>query len=109
MAIITIADLAPGMVVAAAVTDRSGRMLLAAGAEITAKNLRTLRTWGVLEVDVEGQDAVVHHVEESVSAEELQAATQLLQPVWRNVDLTIPVMNELFRLCVLRKAQHDRC
>lgn len=108
MAVITIDSLAPGMILAVAVTDRSGRRLLAAGAEITQKHVRMLRTWGVLEVDVEGRnDDGREVVAGEISAEELKRAAEQLETLWRNVDLDMPMMKELFRLCVIRKARHD--
>ncbi|HSE93272.1 MAG TPA: ABC transporter permease, partial [Methylomirabilota bacterium] len=39
---------------AAEVRDRTGRLLLTAGEQITDRALRVLRMWGVEEIDVEG-------------------------------------------------------
>ena len=45
-------DLAPGMVLDQDVKDRSGRLLVRSGSELTERSLRVLRTWGVVEVRV---------------------------------------------------------
>lgn len=48
----------PGMVLGSDVKDLSGRMLLQSGTEIQEKHLRVFRTWGVLGVDVAGEEGV---------------------------------------------------
>ena len=48
--------LQPGMVLSSDVKDLSGRMLLKSGTEIEGRHLRVLRTWGVLGVEVVGDD-----------------------------------------------------
>lgn len=96
------------MVLADDVKDRSGRCLLAAGAEVTPKNLRLLRTWGVSEVNVEGEgEGGEVSTDGDLSVEVLEKVAAQLRPLWRNVDLDSPMMKELFRLCVIRKAEHD--
>lgn len=45
-------ELEPGLVVAAPVHDRSGRLLVPAGMTLQGKHLRILRAWGVPEVEV---------------------------------------------------------
>src|SRR6185369_10254927 len=52
---VAIENIETGMVLASDVLDRSGRMLLGAGAELTHKHLVIFRTWGVLEADIAGQ------------------------------------------------------
>ncbi|NTW99914.1 MAG: hypothetical protein HGB35_08325, partial [Geobacteraceae bacterium] len=55
MGIIAIENIETGMVLASDVRDRSGRMLLGSGVELTQKHLVVFRTWGVLEADIAGQ------------------------------------------------------
>jgi len=50
-----IADLKPGMVLAQSVRNHQGVLLLDAGAKITKKNIRILKSWGVIEASVEGE------------------------------------------------------
>lgn len=53
MAIIRTSEVTPGMVLAVDARDMSGRLLLAAGGEVTPKHLKIFKTWGVTEVDVQ--------------------------------------------------------
>jgi hypothetical protein len=45
-----------GMILAAAVLDRRGRLLIPEGCEISERHVRALRTWGIDHVEVEGPD-----------------------------------------------------
>jgi hypothetical protein len=45
---------APGAVLSAPVADFHGNLLLDAGAELTPRNLRVLKSWGVTMVEVDG-------------------------------------------------------
>ena len=63
-------DIKPGMKLERDVQERSGRVLLRAGTEITERHLNIFRTWGVAEADIE-----------SMSREEAAAqATRDLDP-----------------------------
>lgn len=52
---ISTSKLQPGMVLGADVKDLSGRLLLSAGTEMQQRQLKVLRTWGVLAVEVVGE------------------------------------------------------
>ncbi|HEC20225.1 MAG TPA: HDOD domain-containing protein, partial [Gammaproteobacteria bacterium] len=54
MAILNLQDLKPGMVLAADAKHHSGRVLLAAGTELTEKHLKVFHTWGLTEADIDG-------------------------------------------------------
>lgn len=54
MDVIATENLSPGMVLEKDVHDRSGRLLLGAGAELTGRQIHILRTWGVVEVAISG-------------------------------------------------------
>ncbi len=56
MSTILLDDVETGAILAADVADRNGRVLLKAGVCLNEKHIRTLRTWGVLEVNIEGDD-----------------------------------------------------
>ena len=49
---LNIVDLKPGMVLAQSVRNHQGVLLLDAGAKITKKNIRILKSWGVSVVSV---------------------------------------------------------
>ncbi len=47
-------DLKSGMILAKSVRNLQGLLLLNAGARLTAKNIRILKSWGVSELFIEG-------------------------------------------------------
>lgn len=105
---VAVDNLEPGMVLAGDVHDRSGRMLLGAGAELTQKHLVIFRTWGVLEVDIAGLggEEATEQIPADIDPQELAAAEQALAPLFRNANLGHPVMIELMRLAAIRKVQY---
>jgi len=107
--LLTLDNLSEKMVLKSAVHDRSGRLLLGGGIELTARHLRMLRMWGVLEADIESIDDQVGGPTPSdeIDPVRLAAAENELRGLFRNTDLSSPVMGELFRLCLLRKVCNE--
>jgi len=105
---VAIENIESGMVLASDVHDRSGRMLLGSGAELTQKHLVIFRTWGVLEVDIagHGSDEGTDQMPADVDPLELIAAGQALAPLFRHTNTIHPAIIELVRLAALRKVQH---
>ncbi|MDD2709145.1 MAG: hypothetical protein PHV34_14255 [Verrucomicrobiae bacterium] len=104
---INLDDVQPGMVLAGDVKNINGQLLMPSGIKLAERHITMLKAWGTTEVDVAG-----------VSREEVAAKTvEQLDPamvakievemgeIFKHTDRTHPLMNELFRLCVLRKAQ----
>jgi len=108
MAKVAVDNLEVGMVLAADVHDRAGRMLLGAGVELTPKHLVIFRTWGVEEAAIVGDDndGDGPALPAEVTPELLAAAEVALAPLFRATNLEHPAMAELFRLASLRKALH---
>ena len=105
---VAVENIETGMVLAGDVHDRSGRMLLGAGAELTQKHLVIFRTWGVLEADIVGQgdDEGVEPIPADVDPLALAAAEQALAPLFCHTNTAHPAIIELIRLAALRKVQH---
>ena len=105
---VSIENIEIGMVLASDVHDRSGRMLLGAGSELTQKHLVIFRTWGVPEADIAGQgsDVTAEQIPEDVDPLELAAVEQALAPLFRHTNRFHPAIIELMRLAALRKVQH---
>lgn len=99
-----------GMVLANDVHDRSGRMLLGSGAELTQKHLLIFRTWGVLEVDIEGAGDTDANSDDvlppDISQLELAEAERALEPLFRHNNREHAVIAELLKLAALRKVRH---
>ncbi|HIJ86192.1 MAG TPA: hypothetical protein HPP97_00750 [Desulfuromonadales bacterium] len=109
MSKIALENLVPGMILAAEVRDRNGRLLLGEGAGLEAKHLFIFRTWGVVEADiagVEGADTTVFP--DSVTGEKIDQAKNRLLPLYCHTDLEHPVISELLRLAVIREVQHGQ-
>jgi hypothetical protein len=100
-------NLQPGMVLGADVKDRNGRVLLAAGQEITEKSLRVFRMWGVTEADVRGvvQEEVAAMTLTEFPPEVLQASETKLAGLFLHCNREHPVIKELLRLTIIRAAR----
>lgn len=105
---VAIENIESGMVLASDVHDRSGRMLLGSGAELTQKHLVIFRIWGVLEADIagHGSDVAADQIPADVDPLELIAAGQELAPLFRHTNMNHPAIIELTLLAALRKVQH---
>ncbi|SHJ19193.1 HDIG domain-containing protein [Malonomonas rubra DSM 5091] len=88
MAIVSIDNLAAGMVLASDLKGSGGRMLLPAGVELQDNHLKTLKAWGVAEVDVVLEGTEFEDVAaDSEASEELRAqALDYLHPFFASTD-----------------------
>lgn len=107
MAVVHIEKLAPGMVLSQDVCDRSGRMLLPAGAELTEKHFSIFRMWGVLEAQIVG-DSVAKDAQ-ATSDQELDpallaGARDHVERLFVHNDPDHPAIKELMRICIDRRA-----
>jgi len=101
-------NLIPGMVLASDVRDRSGRLLLKGGTELSDRHLYIMRTWGILEAEVAGVEEDPESPEfANVIAPELWAAIEEEStPLFRHADLAHPAMKELLRMRIMKKARY---
>ncbi|MCP4675035.1 MAG: hypothetical protein GY854_05920 [Deltaproteobacteria bacterium] len=95
MALIQTDNMEPGMVLAADVHNRLGRLMLQAGTHIEIKHIRVLKAWGVTEVKIEGSD---QGEGEDLDSEELERVTEKARDLFFHTDLEHPAVAELFRL-----------
>jgi hypothetical protein len=96
------------MVLKSNVCDRSGRLLLPEGVELTEKHLQVFRAWGVVEAEIVGDsdsDGGVPGAEE-IDPAALAAAELLVKPLFLHNDPEHPAIKELLRICIARKALH---
>jgi hypothetical protein len=108
--IIALDNLTTGMVLADDVHDRSGRLLLGCGSELSQKHLVIFRTWGVSEVNIAGSGESDGHTSLplDVTPEELARAEKSLEPIFRIAGTDHPVMKEILQLAALRKVTHGQ-
>lgn len=97
-----------GMVLAGDVHDRTGRLLLGAGVELTPKHLVIFRTWGVEAADIEGVDErdSLSPLPPEMTQELLLDAEASLAPLFEASNPEHPAVRELLRLAALRKVRH---
>ena len=74
MRLVTVEQTEPGMVLAAAATDRRGRLLIPAEVTLTERHINALRMWGVPHVEVMGGAPERRAL--SVSPEEAQRVSE---------------------------------
>jgi len=109
MTLIRISNIKPGQIVAADVKDRSGRTLLAANSELTADNIKIIKSWGVVEIDVIGDvnEIDINADLPKINPEQLQAIELELSKRFRFLNKSHPFINELFEICLRRKLSNQ--
>jgi hypothetical protein len=105
---ISLEALRPGMNLASDVIERTGRVLLRAGTEITEKHLDILRKWGVIEVDAVGTTAEAPALDlEPMDPAILRESEDKARALFRHTDSEHPAVRELLRLCTFRIARQS--
>ncbi len=102
MALIPTDKLESGMVLAADVNNRLGRLMLQAGTQIETKHIRILKAWGVTEVETEGEGK---GDSEELDSAVLEQASDEVRDLFSHTDLEHPAVAELYRLKVKRVAE----
>jgi hypothetical protein len=92
------------MVLKAEVVDLRGRLLIAAGKELTERSISALPMWGVEAVDVEGDDAPPE-AEDLIDAATLERARQEIDARFANAFEDHPLLNMLREECALALAR----
>lgn len=85
MAQIAVDQVQAGMVLAAEVQDRRGRLLIPSGRELDSKHVQALKMWGITRVEIQGDDPAAEGAQ-LVSPEMLEAARAILDDRLRNLD-----------------------
>lgn len=105
---VTLENIEPGMVLAANLVDKSGRLLLGKGVEIQDKHILIFRTWGIIEANILGDyGTTAPPLPDNISQETLDQARKLLLPQYLHTDIEHPAIAELLRLAAIHKATHD--
>ena len=102
MSRIAVDDLSVGMTLEKEAKDRSGRVLLGAGANISAKSIQIFKSWGVSVVDVVSEDSSPkkHSSRRVISETELADNKTMLESLFKYHDLDDPVSAELLAECL---------
>lgn len=105
MALIRISNIKLGQIVSTDVKDRSGRILLTANTELTEENIKIIKSWGVVEIEVKGEisDAIDDSSLTQVNPEQLRDIDLELSKRFRFLNKSHPFIHELFDVCLRRK------
>ncbi len=98
-------QLRPEMALAADIVDGGGRLLLPKGTVLTDKHLRYCQMWGIPEAEIQGNE-VAELETPGIDPQALAASEAKLRPRFRHVDLSHPVMAELFHHSAETAARH---
>ena len=96
--------LVPGMILIQDVRDQSGRVLLRSGETLSERAIKTLKSWGVAAVDVQGDDDSVDQVSESeieraMTDEQLrQQIESMLEKMFQGQDRARAAVQELYQV-----------
>lgn len=106
MALIRVNDVQEGMELSEPVVDQHGRLLLPVGKELGERELRLLKMWGVVEVDIAGiDDGDAGLLSPSVDPELLAECEPLARDLFRHAGTEHEALAPLFRECILRLAR----
>ncbi len=104
MTIRNINDVQVGMITADKVMSQ-GRVILGPGVEITEKTLRVFKSWGVSEVDIEGEGASdVVATQSALTDEDKKKIEDEMTILFAKVDMKNEVMEEIYRIGFKKKA-----
>ncbi|HAS81561.1 MAG TPA: hypothetical protein DCS43_02500 [Verrucomicrobia bacterium] len=105
MRMVACAALEPGAILAESVKDAGGKLLIAAGTELTPRHLRALQMWGLREVNIVGHQADAGEgALPAFTAAELAAATVQAEQIFSVCGYDHPLLAVLFSACVQRIA-----
>ena len=93
----------PGMVLSNPITDRRGRLLIPAGQALSDKHVNALKMWGIVSLDIEGDEEP--EVVVKISPEALETARAEQHALYRHTDLTHPFVRQLFEHRVHQRAR----
>ena len=91
----------PGMVLAAPVTDRRGRLLISAETSLTERHVQALCMWGVPHIEIEG-DEPLDDPQPAADPEAVAAIEQDVDARFRNVALDHPFVAGLRQYALTR-------
>jgi hypothetical protein len=99
-------NLQPEMVLAADIVDGIGRLLLPGGTVLSDKHLRYCQMWGVTDAEIVGDQPVEDSDTVTIDPAALASAEADVRPAFRHCDLSHPVVEAVFKHCVLTRAGH---
>jgi len=107
MATIEVSEIETGMILADDLRDQNGRFLLGKGEKIAPKHIKIMKTWGIVDADIEGvsKQDIDSKRKEKIDPAIRKAAEENVRKRFCHNDLKHEVIRQLYDICVLRKAE----
>ncbi len=107
MSLVTINKIEQGMVLGEDLKDRDDRFLLPSGTNLTARHIKMLKMWGVIEANIEGiaQEDVEDNAISKIDPATIEMAEKIVRGRFRYSNTDHPAIQVLFRFCTLQKAR----
>lgn len=93
-----------GMLVAADVKNMDDMLLIPAGCELSARHIKILRTWGISEIQIDGEEKNSTTLLK-ISPEVLQRLDAELRKLFWQFDAGSAAQQEIFKLALRRRAR----
>ena len=108
MGVVHVDNLETGMVLSEDVKDINSRLLLTKGQKLQSKHIRIFKIWGITEVGVVGESQdKKNSTEINIDPDKLDRITEETKYLFKHVDLSHPVIKELFRISLLYKSRQE--
>ncbi|PCJ13374.1 MAG: hypothetical protein COB04_16540 [Gammaproteobacteria bacterium] len=101
---IRVNEVSAGMMAGQDICDRSGRLLISSGTLLNDSQIRTLKTWGISEITVAGENTTSPLQNVEVLDAHLLAAKELVKDRFRFNDHDLPAVAEFEKVLTLREA-----
>jgi hypothetical protein len=107
MSVIKIHALKPGMTLAEAINNHSGRKLFSEGTELTVKHIINLKAWGVTEANITDKDGGLEPTLEleEIDPQKMAVAQKEAMSLFRHSNQEHPAVAELMHLFCLKRLQ----
>ncbi len=92
------------MVVAADVKNLDDMLLIPAGCELSARHIKILRTWGISDIQIEGNEKSSTTFLK-ISPETLLKLENELKGIFWDFDTESPAQQEIFKIALRRRAR----
>ena len=108
MGVVHVDNLETGMVLSEDVKDINSRLLLTKGQKLQSKHIRIFKIWGITEVGVVGENQnKKNSTGINIDPDKLDRITEETKYLFKHVDLSHPVIKELFRISLLYKSRQE--
>ena len=96
-----------GQILAEAVRDINGRLLLASGNQIQSNHIRIFKIWGISEVNIAGTSRAENEIDPCLDPELVEQAKEGMKYIFRHADMEHPAIKEIFKIAVQYRCRNN--